>query len=393
MVIRKKIPNYWLILPFTYLIFFPFGQLTRVQLDVAGQIFAIYPTDILAGLTLVPLALNIRKLFPKEITALRAFLVAALFSLIFSLAFFPPQEILIGTFYFFRLVFYISFFVFLWRLVKLGVYPKEKVINSLIAVGTFVGLFGWAQYLFYPDLRALKEFGWDDHLYRLVSTFLDPAFTGIILVLALILVFSKISSRKSPLLVGLSGFLLFSIAFTYSRSSFLAILFAGLTASLLGYSKKIIWIPILIFFLGLVFLPRPAGEGVRLERLNSVILKTGDYKESLQIIRHSPLFGVGFNNLCVAKMRFFGGTLGLSHSCGGTDNSFLFVVATTGLVGLVFFIDLVIKIIRNTSRDEYGRIFLVSLTALFVHGMFTNTLFYAWVMGWLVHLLAISRRS
>src|SRR5690606_32109779 len=55
---------------------------------------------------------------------------------------------------------------------------KTLVINALIAVAVFTAIFGWFQYILLPDLTAMKIFGWDDHYFRMVGTFFDPAFFG-----------------------------------------------------------------------------------------------------------------------------------------------------------------------------------------------------------------------
>jgi O-antigen ligase len=297
----------------------------------------------------------------------------AAFSLLLSAAILGPQKVLIGSLYLLRFAAYCFFFVLVWRTRN-----KKRLINALLVVGVAIALFGWIQYLWFPDLRSFVVWGWDDHLYRLTSTFLDPAFTGILLVFALILAFSQ----KYYLI---AGFLLITLGFTYSRASFLALLVV--LPFLVGKFKKVLLF--VLTLLVLVFaLPRPGGEGVKLERLHSLFLKFENYQESVEIVKQNPLFGIGFNNLCLAR----NGSLE-SHACSGLDNSFLFVLATTGIVGLISFLDLLIGLVKTTTKSYVGKLFWASGLALLVHAQFTNTLFYPWVMGWVAILAGVSREK
>ena len=135
-------------------------------------------------------------------------------------------------------------------------------------------------------------------------------------------------------------------------------------------------------------LPRPPGEGVKLERLHSVYAKAQNFSETVTIISKNPLFGVGFNNICAARIRYIGDPGYKSHACSGSDSSLLFVAATTALVGLLVFLYMAYKIIKSISRNVYGVSFLACSGALFVHSLFVHSLFYPWVMGWMGMLVA-----
>ncbi|MEK7542910.1 MAG: hypothetical protein AAB503_01210, partial [Patescibacteria group bacterium] len=96
-----------------------------------------------------------------------------------------PKRKTLGAFlrsYLIRLISYISFFIYLWNIFS-NEKLRENSLRLLIIVSILVAIFGWLQYLFFPDLRVLKYVGWDDHLYRLTGSFLDPGFSAIILVL------------------------------------------------------------------------------------------------------------------------------------------------------------------------------------------------------------------
>ena len=74
-------------------------------------------------------------------------------------------------------------------------------------------------------------------------------------------------------------FLIVSIAFTYSRSSYLS-LAVGLFVyvALKKLSLRYFMIVAITFLLLIFMLPRPGGYGVRLERVHSIILKAENIK-------------------------------------------------------------------------------------------------------------------
>lgn len=367
---------------FLYFVLFPFGQILRLNL---GGGIVLHPIDAVVGLAAIAFLTANQKEFPSYAGKLISFWALALFSLIFSLVFFKLSEILIGLLYLIRFAVYGVFSFWVWEKTKKEA-DKKLLLNSLLTAGLFVALFGWVQYFLFPDLRGLYYYGWDDHLFRLVSTFLDPAFTGIILVLALII---ALLQKKWPI----TFFLMLTLAFTYSRASYLAFALGILTLGL--FTKKIKESLFLLssFLILILFLPRPAGEGVRLERVNSPLLKLTNYQESLVLSQKSPLWGLGFNNLCIAKQKFLNNQTQTSHACSGLDSSFFFILATTGIWGLVLILDFSHSVLQGTKHNLFGTVFLVSALAAIFHSLFTNTLFYPWVMGWLFMLLAISRRE
>ncbi|HEX6977512.1 MAG TPA: O-antigen ligase family protein [Patescibacteria group bacterium] len=379
-----------LIILFLYLVLFPFGQLTRLEIVLAGTRVPFYPTDFLVLFSAVLFLVSRKKVFYLK-TSISSFLAVCVFSLLFSLTIFKVSSLSVGILYFIRLSSYLIFFANIWNLVKNDVYLKKLIFNSLIIVGVFVAVFGWVQYFLFPDLTGLKILGWDDHYFRITSTFLDPAFTGIILVFTFLLTLGSFNKKNKIGNILLCVFLLITIAFTYSRSSYIA-LFGGSLYLLFSTSRRKAALLLIAGLLAILpLLPRPGGEGVRLERLNSVFQKVVDYKESAVLIDKSPVFGLGFNNICAAKIKFLGEVNINSHSCSGLDNSFLFVIATTGMVGLIIFFKLIYDFIATTEKSMYGKVFLATGVALLIHTMFTNTLFYPWVLGWIAILAGVSR--
>jgi len=354
---------------FTYLSIFPFGKLLGALPDII--------------ILLICFADFIKR---KKIT-INYFLIVCVFSIFYSLSIFSISEELKGIMYLIRLI---SYFYFSY-IIALNFKNKKLLLNSLIVVGIFIAVFGILQYLIFPDTRGLKTLGWDDHYYRLISTLLDPAFTGILLILTIILTLAKAIKTKSKLMGLINVFLLIAILLTYSRATFAGLFFA---LSYLFYKtrKKIIIYLLFIFLILIPLLPKNSGgEGVNLARTYSIQDRLENYKLSLEIIKRSPLFGVGFNNICAAKEKLLQKESGL-HSCSGLDNSMLFVIAATGIIGLISFISFVFEVIKSTKEINKD-IIIASLIAIFVHGLFSNTFFYNFVLGWMALLIGATRKN
>lgn len=102
----------------------------------------------------------------------------------------------------------------------------------------------------------------------------------------------------------------------------------------------------------------------------------------------NPLFGTGFNLYRYANT----GAVGDSHAGAGSDSSLLFVFATTGIAGLLIYLWLWGKILKlgwQRRNTQAGLILLASSTSLLIHSLFSNSLFYPWVLGWMAFLLAL----
>lgn len=366
---------------YLYLLIFPLGKLLKTtiynyQIDASDFI-------VLLIAILTPVAsLKINKI-PNWLKAIISFLAWSFFSLIVTNITYAIGWQKLSLFYITRLS---SYLLLPWA-VYISINKKDKQnLTQLMLVGTvFISIIGWLQYTFYPDLRQLKVFGWDDHLNRLVSTFLDPAFTGIFLVFGLIL--GNFIFKNKKLKFGYLSLIFISLLFTYSRASYLSLIVVTFFAMLKKSKKTLIGL-IFAFIFVIFILPRPGGSGAELERVHSIFSKFQNYEQSVQLINKSPLIGFGFNNLCFVKNENL-----LSHSCSGLDNSFLFVVATTGLVGLLFYLEIGRQLLLSTVKNIYGQIFLLSTVSLLVHTLFTNTLFYNFVLGWMGILVGISRST
>ena len=339
---------------FTILVIFPFGQLFKIG------IFNLF--DI-AVLLLAMVTLLRKPSYPSWYRYFIYFIFASIFSLLVNYSLFTVH----GSLYLVRLVSYSFVAVYISNFVA----DHKAVVRSLLAVSIASAIFGWLQYFIWPDLTALKYLGWDDHLLRMVGTFLDPTYLGLIIVLGIII--AVFNNYKKVLY-----FLLFSLAFTYSRSSYL------IASLFLIYKKK--FLPLFIFILILFFIPKNIGEGTNLSRTVSGNNKLINYEESIEIFKKSPLVGIGFNNMCNARQFFLNDKNIDSHSCNGSDSSILFLLATTGIIGFILFINFIFKISNNY-------LLVSSFLAVFTHSLFANSLFYPHIMFWMFALLGSRSKS
>lgn len=420
----------WVLL--LYLGLFPFGQLLGFSVNIFGYEVFVHPQDLVVGLS-VPFFLFSGLKRPKVYRYILSFIIISGFSLILSVLNFPFREVVRGFLYLLRFFAYSTFLILVWNIItafkktprpklrscwrgdelnadisssfrgnpalqsredviKDNIVKKDSILKLLISICVLIAVLGWIQYLWFPDLRDLKFIGWDDHLYRLASTFLDPAFTAILLVLGALVTLTYVISSGNKKLITLVLFFFLTILFTYSRAAYISLIGGVFTTFLLLKKRKIILWLALIFLLVIPILPRPGSEGVKLERLHSVFAKLTNYRETVEIIKRYPVFGVGFNNICSARTRMFADSF-QSHSCYGADSSLLFVAATTGILGFFVFLNLGFQVLTSIRRNIYGISFIATSSALIINSLFVNSLFYPWVMGYMVILLALSLKE
>jgi hypothetical protein len=378
-------------LVFVFLVLFPFGQILKFKLVLAGFAIPVNPIDFIAGLFLI-LFLAQGFQVPKPFKKFTPFLLAALFCFMFSFSLFRQKQLISGGLYFLRLISYFTLAVSVWRLVQSQKKLAPLLFHSLILVAAAAAGFGWLQYFFMADLRALAEYGWDDHLYRLTGSFLDPGYLSIILVFGFVATLLIFFQEKKKSYLGLLIFFLLTLAFTYARAGYLALGAALFFIVLIKKRVKILFLIAMSFLIFICALPRPGGVGVKLERVFSIQARLVNYQETLAIFKTSPIFGIGFNNLCLAKEKFLGQADYSSHACFGLDASLGLVLATTGVIGLMIFLAMLLKVRQNLAKNLYGICFLGCVVSLLIHSLFVNSLFYPWVMGWLGILYSLGTK-
>ena len=373
---------------FLFLVLFPFGQVISLPVALGGWHFRIHPIDLVALLCLLP-ALVSRQFTSGQKALFSPFASVLAFSFFLSVFFHPIGQLVEGFFYLLRLAAYFAFFGVVLDFAARRKGSALLLRDGLLSVGFFTAVFGWVQYFFFPDFRSFTVWGWDDHLYRLIGTFMDPGFTGIILVLSAVLALYSFF-RNSRSIHGLL-FIFFSVSvlFTYSRASFIALL-AGVLVLLYFFRKaRLFLLCLAVFVIAVLSLPRPAGEGVKLERTSSIHTRITSYSEGFGVFLQNPVFGVGYNNICLVKKVGLGETDTASHSCSGFESGILTLLAATGLAGFFAFIHLLWGLARSIAGASLRALFVSSVLAVLAHSFFVNSLFYPWVMGWMAVIYSL----
>lgn len=314
--------------------------------------------------------------------------VTMLVSLVINYYRYSPLQLATTFAYQLRFFLYASLYYVVVVVIREKIVSEKFLGVGLFLTGLTISILGLMQYFLYPDLRNLYYLGWDPHKYRLFSTLLDPNFTGIILLLSLILGFSTLTkiptSFSQGVILGLV-IQLVALMLTYSRSSFLALIISFF----IFFRSRPSFAILLLLISALAFLPREKSEGTNLVRSSTAISRLNNLQEGLNVFWQNPLIGVGFNGY--QYFRLENRDKAITHSAAGADNSYVFILATMGIIGLASFVYLGRNILQlvNQNKTQWRQVGAASYLALLVHANFVNSLFYPWVLIWIWILLGI----
>lgn len=386
---------------------FPIAEIGRFQLS-NGIAFSINDAFLIV---LVIFWIGYRLLNKKKINKnsltkpIFIFIGIALISLILNISHLSVMNFLVAFMYLLRWTMYTLIFFIVREFDKKF---KTQIPYLLLFSGFATVLMGYAQYFFYPNLGNLFYLGWDEHLYRMFSSFLDPNFAGAFFVIffmysiIFVINYSMNKTWIKFLITGLISLLTFgAIYLTYSRSAFIMLIVSTVTFLILKGRKKLILVSVLIMFLFVFLSPRSfKTEGTNLLRTVSSEARITSMKQGLYIFEKSPVFGVGFNAYRYAQNRY----LGLdniywqtTHSGAGTDNSFIFVLATTGIIGFTAYLYLLYKMLYfskiNLKKNKFAIILFSSLVGLMANSVFINSFFYVLILEWVWILAGLTENS
>lgn len=385
-------------------IIFPIAEVGKIRL---GSVAFSLNDILLFFIVLLWLILDYKKIKKSKFKLLKPisiFIAIGIFSLVVNFINLKLNEFFVAVLYLLRWVLYASFY---FVLVTRDKEFLKKLKHVLLIPISIVLALGMLQFLYYPSLRNLFYLGWDEHLYRLFSSFLDPNFAGTFLVISFfyLIYISWLSylKKKNNLLILTSVLAVInfvSIYLTYSRSALIMLLVSLIVFLVLIKKIKILFVLILVF-IALIFLSPKAfqTEGTNIFRVFSSQERIKSAQIAVTIIEKSPVFGVGFNAYRYAQNKY--GNLNdtkweTTHSGAGTDNSFLFVLATAGIVGLVAYLYLIYKmfLLGKEKLSNPMSIVLVSvLCGLLVNSLFINSLFYVFILQWVWMFAAFTENN
>lgn len=366
---------------------FPFGEVLRWQL---GNGIAFTINDILV--IIFGLLYFVKSKSNLQYKFVIPFLISIVFSLLLNISKLNAFELFISSLYPIRWFLYLQLFFYVKDYKK-----KYEVIKLLFIAEAIYLILGFTQYFYYTDLHNLFYLGWDAHMYRLFSTILDPNFAGAIYVLFLVFnlgIIFKAKERVKYLLVLLIFLLMIATFLTYSRSAMTMLVVSTFTYLILIKKTKLFAVLILAIISFYIFVsPYFNIESINPFRSFSSVERIKSAKIATDIFKENPIFGVGFNSYRYAQIRYgfrHGSIAQVSHADASTDNSFLFVLATTGILGFLSFIYFWKKVIEGSTT-----IAISLIVGIFVDSLFVNSLFFTFTIEllWILTGLSVSKKN
>ncbi|MEK6882722.1 MAG: O-antigen ligase family protein, partial [Nanoarchaeota archaeon] len=356
------------------LLLFPLGEIVRLDF---GNGIVVKPLDIalslLFGLSIIFKFRKKEEIKQKYIfTPVIIFAAIGGISLLLNSSNLSINQLLVSGMYLIRWVVYAGIF---FSVSGFDRDFKKRNSNLLLVVGfTIVGL-GYFQYIFYSNAKNLLNFGWDEHMYRMFSTFLDPNFVGIFFVLFFLFAVNLFLKKKNRVIGLIAIFTLGAVFLTFSRSALVMLIASSSLLFVFTNKKRFMFVLLLIIVLVLIVSSRFYNiENINLFRVVSTEARLETTANAIAIIKDNPILGVGFNAYRYTQLRYgFRNDKAeiASHADAGADNSFLFVLATTGIVGFFSYLFLWYRIIK---RYWFSPLVVSSILGVFVSSFFINSL-------------------
>lgn len=311
------------------------------------------------------------------------FISALIITFAFSLPRFEPFQNLVAFLYLGRLLLYLTGL----PLVVHHVAQHERRRELEWGIGVYLiltAVFSLIQFIYYPNLRNLEYLGWDPHHYRMFGTVFDTSTAAALYGLSIIIIWfsrHKMISSRTIWVSSLIGYIVLSLA-TYARGFYIAIAATVLHYFIVMKRQIMAGIFVLILAAGFVLiLPKPAGESTNLARVFTIQSRIADYQTGWKIFASDPITGVGYNHLRYVKPSQNNDTA--NHAASSLSSSFLIVLATMGIVGMLAFISLLLGLARTSTAAAYAIMFLS------VYSLFDNILLHPLVLFLLTCLIAL----
>ncbi|PIZ99550.1 MAG: hypothetical protein COX78_01735, partial [Candidatus Levybacteria bacterium CG_4_10_14_0_2_um_filter_35_8] len=159
------------------IIFLPLGQIAKFDLGFKASVTAFDIGLLFLVFFWIFYCLFRKKKIKAALTKPIILFVSVCFvSLLLNTRGITMEQLLVSVSYLFRWALYsIVYFI----AVSLNKDKKKGITAYLFYSGIIILFLGFIQVFFYPSLKNLYYLGWDEHMYRLFSSFLDPNFTGI----------------------------------------------------------------------------------------------------------------------------------------------------------------------------------------------------------------------
>lgn len=380
-------------LPYLILVGLILGQLVRLKLsgESSGSLLAI---DLInaayVGIGLV-YALATKQRFRPSLFLIfiGAFLAWMTVSILLGASQLTSRELIVALFYLVRFGLMIGTIVVTAMLFQTEL-QQRGLFRGFLVAGILLVLLGFAQLVFVPDFAFMAKFGWDPHSGRLLSTFFDPNFFGMFLVMLFSFFLAKLFYAETLanglwLSAGLALTGLATLA-TLSRSTYLALVIATLGVLLIRSWKLVVITLIGLAIVGFS-IPKVRERIIGATQIDATAQdRIQSWKETFTIIQDNPVTGVGYNAFGPAQLRYGFKKDLQGHSSRGSDSSLLLVLATTGFIGLALYLVALLSlyyeavlVYRLNPSPLFKTTALATLgilPAYIVHSQFVNGLFY-----------------
>lgn len=357
------------------------GELNIYLSDILLIIFAIFG--------IVTQVINKKFYIPKTLGLFLVFALVSAVALVYNSERYSLDQVLVAASYIVRFCSIVGSAIVISNLISLGAVDKSRLTEILIYYVVIFCAIGFVQYIVLPDFSVLNpELGWDPHKNRLASSFFDPNFAGAFITLGIAALFYKLEQKDFKLAFYdiLSGLTLLSaLVLTYSRSAWLMF---GVFVFAVGLKyKRILVLAVLILVLAYAAVPRIQTRiSGTTDPADSAHFRFISWQNALVVIENNPVLGVGFNayRYAQANERLLSESELKANSAAGTDSSFLLVLATTGVIGFIFYLLAFLSPIV-ISKGDYLTFAITASIA--VESQFINSLFYPQIF--VLYLLVI----
>jgi hypothetical protein len=308
---------------------------------------------------------------------------------------YPAYQVETMWLYWFRLLIYTIYLPIVWQ-ITCWYGEAKRYLDWWLVVGGIFLILGILQLIFIPDISFLATEGWDPHIGRLLSTFLDPNFAGAYLVLLMavtgsfFLAFSRWHKNKWWWMVWTAGMGLGTVL-TLSRSAYLGMVAVyGLLAML--FDKRLILIGLLAAG---IFIMSDQRIYQRVEGIvapdETAQFRIKSWTDTFEIIQDNYWIGVGYNALGYENFRR-GNFIDLrKHNAAGSDSTLLTIWATMGWWGLLMFLSIFVSFLAYAIWIFFRKEFdwqlrylaigvAIGIIGIFIHSQFTNSLLYAHIL-------------
>lgn len=247
---------------------------------------------------------------------------------------------------------------------------KDRLLNYIIG-GGLIG------YIYKISISYLERLGYIKGLYggirvsggEEVWRYAPMIAFGVVVILCLLIF------RKNSLKINIGLFILLILTLevlvrTQNRGNWVAVICCFILMIILKLKKKAV-VPILIFGIVLFGISKKYSNNPYVHRLNT-ITQNGDrtrvelWKASVEIFKKNPINGVGYSYKNFINAETPEKYVYLpKHGHGHSHNSLLYVLATMGILGILSYIALTLKILWFSfkNRDlDYGIVFFMILS-------------------------------